>query len=228
MRRPFSRLCPGKASALDSIGCRVLRRSASQLCRIFQYIFSLSLMTIPVLWKTSHVLFLSPRKIFDFSYLEVTEKAGPEAPLFSNQRSLDYLQFAYHPCVGVEVIILFMLNGTYTYLDKGGSYVRVMFFDFSSTFNPIQPALLRIKLLDMQVDAPVVAWLTSQLQGVRYNSKQHWVWSCLPFCLHSTHQTDTTYSPGTCRTLLMPLWVVSAKNMRLSTGVWWTVLWSTN
>lgn len=58
--------------------------------------------------------------------------------------------------MGVKDAILFMLNMAYTYLD-----VRVMFFDFSGTLNPIQPALLRTKLLDMQADAPVVAWIPS-------------------------------------------------------------------
>ncbi|MCI4378806.1 hypothetical protein PGIGA_G00220430 [Pangasianodon gigas] len=40
-----------------------------------------------------------------------------------------------------------------------------MFFDFSSTFNTIRPALLRTKLLDMQVDAPLVAWIINYLTG---------------------------------------------------------------
>jgi len=44
--------------------------------------------------------------------------------------------------------------------------VRVMFFDISSAFNTIRPALLGIKLLDMQVDAPLVAWITSYLTGL--------------------------------------------------------------
>ena len=43
--------------------------------------------------------------------------------------------------------------------------MRVMFFDFSSAFNTIRPALIRNKLLDMQVDAPLVAWITNYLTG---------------------------------------------------------------
>ncbi|KAI3371494.1 hypothetical protein L3Q82_024074, partial [Scortum barcoo] len=38
-----------------------------------------------------------------------------------------------------------------------------MFFDFSSAFNTIQPALLNRKLLDMQVDAPLTHGLDPQL-----------------------------------------------------------------
>ena len=40
-----------------------------------------------------------------------------------------------------------------------------MFFDFSSAFDTIRPALLRNKLLDMKVEAPLVAWITSYLTG---------------------------------------------------------------
>ncbi|KAI3362701.1 hypothetical protein L3Q82_001768 [Scortum barcoo] len=39
-----------------------------------------------------------------------------------------------------------------------------MFF-FSSAFNTIQPALLNRKLLDMQVDAPLMAWIHNYLTG---------------------------------------------------------------
>ncbi|KAI3362887.1 hypothetical protein L3Q82_001929 [Scortum barcoo] len=40
-----------------------------------------------------------------------------------------------------------------------------MFFDFSSAFNTIQSALLNRKLLDMQVDAPLTAWIHNYLTG---------------------------------------------------------------
>ncbi|TWW60827.1 hypothetical protein D4764_05G0009170 [Takifugu flavidus] len=49
-----------------------------------------------------------------------------------------------------------------------------MFFDFSSAFNTIQPRLLRAKLENMQMDAPLVSWiedyLTSRPQFVRLRS----------------------------------------------------------
>ncbi|TWW67364.1 hypothetical protein D4764_02G0004050 [Takifugu flavidus] len=43
--------------------------------------------------------------------------------------------------------------------------VRVMFFDFSSAFNTIQPRLLRAKLENMQMDAPLVSWIEDSLTG---------------------------------------------------------------
>ena len=79
--------------------------------------------------------------------------------------SLHPLQFAYQPHIGVEDAIIFLLHRVYTHLEEAGSTVRVMFFDFSSAFNTIRPALLGNKLLDMQVDAPLVAWITNYLTG---------------------------------------------------------------
>ncbi|KAI4899267.1 hypothetical protein NFI96_008017 [Prochilodus magdalenae] len=52
-----------------------------------------------------------------------------------------------------------------SYLDKGGGAVRVMFFDFSSAFNTIQPLLLRDKLMKMEVDMHLVTWITDYLTG---------------------------------------------------------------
>lgn len=43
--------------------------------------------------------------------------------------------------------------------------MRVRFFDFSTAFNTIRPALLSNKLLDMQMNAPLVAWFNNYLTG---------------------------------------------------------------
>ncbi|KAI4888859.1 hypothetical protein NFI96_007029, partial [Prochilodus magdalenae] len=57
------------------------------------------------------------------------------------------------------------LHRTHSHLDKGGGAVRVMFFDFSSAFNTIQPLLLRDKLMKMEVDMHLVTWITDYLTG---------------------------------------------------------------
>ena len=59
---------------------------------------------------------------------------------------IDPLQFAYQANKGVDDAILFMLHKTYSHLENTGSSVRIMFFDFSSAFNTIQPSLLGEKL----------------------------------------------------------------------------------
>lgn len=40
-----------------------------------------------------------------------------------------------------------------------------MFFDFSSAFDTIGPALLGEKLMEMQVGAPLVSWIIDYLTG---------------------------------------------------------------
>ncbi|KAJ8396142.1 hypothetical protein AAFF_G00022150 [Aldrovandia affinis] len=73
----------------------------------------------------------------------------------------------------VEDAILLMLYRMYSHLEKAGSSVRVMFFDFSSAFT-IQPHLLRTLLSNMKMHPPIVTWihdyLLSRLKLVRLNA----------------------------------------------------------
>ena len=46
---------------------------------------------------------------------------------------------------------------------KADSTVRIVFFDFSSAFNTIQPAMLCKKLQKIQVDTPTITWITDYL-----------------------------------------------------------------
>ncbi|KAI3365289.1 hypothetical protein L3Q82_010384 [Scortum barcoo] len=112
--------------------------------------------------------------------------------------SLDPLQFTYQPQIGMEDAIIFLLHRAYIHLEEAGSTVRDMLFDFSSAFNTIQPALLKRKLLGMQVDAPLAAWTTTTSQAGR----------------------SSVRSSATCRSFLMtlPSWAVSAEARRRSTG----------
>ncbi|KAI3371817.1 hypothetical protein L3Q82_024367, partial [Scortum barcoo] len=50
--------------------------------------------------------------------------------------------FAYQPDIGVDDAVIYLLHTSLTHLEKAGSTVRIMFFDFSSAFNTIQPRLL--------------------------------------------------------------------------------------
>ncbi len=72
------------------------------------------------------------------------------------QHALDPLQFAYQEKVGVDNAILYLLHRSLSYLDRGSNAVRIMFFDFSSAFNTIQPPLLSDKLKMMGVDSYLV------------------------------------------------------------------------
>lgn len=85
---------------------------------------------------------------------------------------LDPLQFAYRPKRSTDDAILYSLENVYSHLEHTnlGHSTRIMFFDFSSAFNTIQPHILANKLLKMNVRYDFIAWifnyLTSRSQHV--------------------------------------------------------------
>merc|ERR1712035_43413 len=73
------------------------------------------------------------------------------------------LQFAYRNGLGVEDAIIYLLQRAHSHLDQSGSTLRVMFFDFSSAFNTVQPVLLCEKLHKFQVDTSTTTWIYDYL-----------------------------------------------------------------
>ncbi|KAI3363782.1 hypothetical protein L3Q82_001390 [Scortum barcoo] len=87
------------------------------------------------------------------------------------QHAQDRLQFAYQPGVGVEDAILYLLlHRAHSHLDKGSGTVRILFLDFSSAFNTIQPTLLWDKLSRMGVDPQLMDWISDYLTGRPQNT----------------------------------------------------------
>ncbi|KAI3376702.1 hypothetical protein L3Q82_017139 [Scortum barcoo] len=76
---------------------------------------------------------------------------------------MDPLQFAYQPDIGVDDAVIYLLHTSLTHLEKAGSTVRIMFFDFSSAFNTIQPRLLGDKLQLAGVDHHLTTWILDYL-----------------------------------------------------------------
>ncbi|KAI3352203.1 hypothetical protein L3Q82_005166 [Scortum barcoo] len=72
---------------------------------------------------------------------------------------MDPLQFTYQPDIGVDDAVIYLLHTSLTHLEKAGSTVRIMFFDFSSAFNTIQPRLLGDKLQLAGVDHHLTSWI---------------------------------------------------------------------
>ena len=73
----------------------------------------------------------------------------------------DLLQFAYCPGVGVEDVIIVILQQVCSHLDKANSTVRIMLC--SCAFNTIQPELLCKNLHKMQVDILTTTWIINYL-----------------------------------------------------------------
>ena len=75
---------------------------------------------------------------------------------------IDPFQFAYHKN-RFDDAILHVLNNVYSHLEKTGASIRIMFFDFSSAFNTIQPHLLADKLCKMNVSPSLIIWILDYL-----------------------------------------------------------------
>jgi len=79
--------------------------------------------------------------------------------------SLDHLQFAYRANRSVDDTVNMGLHYVLQHLDRQGSYVRILFVDFSSAFNTIIPNLLLPKLTQLSVPTSVCQWIKSFLTG---------------------------------------------------------------
>ncbi|KAI4888220.1 hypothetical protein NFI96_004855 [Prochilodus magdalenae] len=178
VRRQLRRLHPRKAAGPDRVCPRMLKACAAQLGEPLQHVFNLSLRLgrVPATWKTTCLIPVPkkahPEELNDYRPVALTSHVMKtmERLLLNHLRpqvhhAEDPLQFAYREKVGVEDAILYLLHRAHSHLDKGGGAVRVMFFDFSSAFNTIQPLLLRDKLMKMEVDMHLVTWITDYLTG---------------------------------------------------------------
>ena len=76
---------------------------------------------------------------------------------------LDPLQFAYRKNRSTDDAVLYSLENIYSHLEKTGSTVRIMFFDFSKAFNTIQPHLFVQKHLNMKLPSSVISWIFDYL-----------------------------------------------------------------
>ena len=57
------------------------------------------------------------------------------------------LQFAYRAGRGLEDAKLFLLDKLFTHMELPQSHARILFADFSSLFNTLQPHILAQKLI---------------------------------------------------------------------------------
>ena len=188
------------------------------------HIFNLSLRLgkVPELWKTSCLVpvpktphpkdFNSYRPVALTSQLMKTLERlvlGHLRPLV--KPSMDPLQFAYQPGIGVDDAVIYLLQRALSHLDTAGATVRIMFFDFSSAFNTIQPLLLRDKLEHSGVDHLLTSWildyLTDRPQYVRAQGCQSDTIICstgapqgtvlAPF-LFTLYTADFTHNTANC------------------------------
>ena len=186
----LQKLKPNKSSGPDEINPNVLKYCANELYKILCIIFNMSLTQchIPSLWKTS-IIIPVPKKtnvkcMNDLRPIALTScimKVFEKCIINHLQKFLspfmDPLQFAYKSNRGVDDALLHVLNNISSHLEKTGTCVRLMFFDFSSAFNTIQPHLLCDKLIKYGLPPSLTSWildyLTERPQCVRLDSTTH-------------------------------------------------------
>ncbi len=153
-----------------------LKSCADQLAPIFTQIFnrSLELCEVPSCFKRSTIIPI-PKKpkitgpndyrpvaltsvvMRSFEKLVLAYLKDITAPL------LDPLQFAYRANRSVDDAVNMGLHYILQHLDRPGTYVRILFVDFSSAFNTIISDLLLPKLTQLSVPTSVFQWITSFL-----------------------------------------------------------------
>ena len=183
----FTKLNVKKAAGPDSISGKLLKVCASQLCSVFANLFNWSLREccVPSVWKNSVICPVpkkkNPSSLNDYRPVALTsivmkcfEKLVLRRLLTFTNEHLDPLQFAYKPHRGTDDAFLTVLHNAFLHLDKAGSYVRMLFIDFSSAFNTIQPHLLALKLLHLDVNPKLILWIVNFLlhrsQSVRFQN----------------------------------------------------------
>ncbi|KAI4880513.1 hypothetical protein NFI96_012351, partial [Prochilodus magdalenae] len=130
----------------------MLKACAAQLGEPLQHVFNLSLRLgrVPATWKTTCLIPVPkkahPKELNDYRPVALTSHVMKTM----KRLLLNHLRPLVHHCC--------LRTGR-----RGGGAVRVMFFDFSSAFNTIQPLLLRDKLMKMEVDMHLVTWITDYL-----------------------------------------------------------------
>ena len=78
---------------------------------------------------------------------------------------VDPLQFAYRHNRGVEDAVLTLIHETLAHINANGSYARILFVDFSSAFNTVQPHILLGKLQDMNICPHLSLWIADFLHN---------------------------------------------------------------
>uniref|UniRef100_A0A8C1G2X1 Reverse transcriptase domain-containing protein n=1 Tax=Cyprinus carpio TaxID=7962 RepID=A0A8C1G2X1_CYPCA len=176
VRQVFRKNKRRKAPGPDGVTPACLKTCADQLAPIFSQIFnrSLELCEVPSCFKRSTIIPI-PKKpkitglndyrpvaltsvvMKSFEKLVLAYLKDITGPL------LDPLQFAYRANRSVDDAINMGLHFILQHLDKTGTYVRILFVDFSSAFNTIIPTVLQTKLTQLSVPSSICQWITSFL-----------------------------------------------------------------
>ena len=177
-----------KAAGPDLLCGKVLKECRLQLSPIVHKMFQSSLDNhyIPLSWLTAELVPVPKMTIplvkndlrpvaltaIVMKCFERLKKLETLLKFLNPEKLIDLYQFAYRPARSVEDASLTLLQYLQCHLDKGRTYARVLFVDFSSAFNTIQPHLMLQKLQNKGVNSNLILWihkfLTGRQQYVRF------------------------------------------------------------
>uniref|UniRef100_A0A3P9KDL8 Reverse transcriptase domain-containing protein n=1 Tax=Oryzias latipes TaxID=8090 RepID=A0A3P9KDL8_ORYLA len=181
------RKVPNKKSAgPDGLTSFLYRNCSEELSEAWAPVFQKSIQSceVPALWKNSVIIPIpkisSPQSGNDFRPIALTciamkcfEKIMIECLKEEVSPFLDNLQFAYKHGSSTADAVISASHLILKHLEAPNSYARVLFADFSSAFDTVQPAILVKKMLEMNVNPDMVKWffslLTDRTQQVKLN-----------------------------------------------------------
>ncbi|XDV41036.1 hypothetical protein PO909_009977 [Leuciscus waleckii] len=172
VRKVFGQLNPRKAVGPDGVSPKVLKVCGEQLAGVYTDIFNLSLThgVVPRLFKSS-IIIPVPKKANTSTLNDFRPVALTSVPMKCLEKlvlrhinsvvpdTVDPLQFAYRPNRSVDDAVAMTLHFTLQHLDRTGTYVRMLFLDYSSAFNTIRPGKLIVKLADLGVPSTTCNWV---------------------------------------------------------------------
>ncbi|KAK1801497.1 hypothetical protein P4O66_004522 [Electrophorus voltai] len=203
VRRTLRGVNPRKAAGPDNIPGHVLRE-----CAVLTDIFNISLScaVVPTCFKTTTIIPV-PKKptvscLNDYRPIALTsiimkcfERLVMRHIKTQLPPSLDPLQFAYRCNCSTDDAISTTLHLALTHLDKKGTYIRMLFIDFSSAFNTIVPQHLIGKLSLLGLNTSLCNWILDFLTG---RPQSVWIGS-------STSNTTTLSAGAPQGSVLSPL-----------------------
>ncbi|KAL0159498.1 hypothetical protein M9458_043223, partial [Cirrhinus mrigala] len=172
VRKTLSRINPRKAAGPDNIPGRVLRHCAAQLMDVLTDIFntSLSQAVVPTCLNSTSIIPV-PKKspvscLNDYRPIALTpimmkcfERLVMHHIKSSLPNTLDPFQFAYRPNRSTDDATSSTLHLALSHLEQKDSYVRMLFINFSSTFNTIIPQQLIHKLNLLGLNTSLCNWI---------------------------------------------------------------------
>ncbi|KAL8583159.1 hypothetical protein ACOMHN_046543 [Nucella lapillus] len=170
----FRQVNPRSACGPDELPGVVQKHCHDSLATVFRLLFQHSLDSgyIPLIWKASTIIPIpkkpSPSTLNDYRPVALTsipfkclERIVLRRLLGATRPFQDPLQFAYSPNRSTEDAINTVVHTVLHHLERPGTYARLLFLDFSSAFNTIQPHLMMRKQMVMDVNPRIIRWLCS-------------------------------------------------------------------